>query len=317
MSKRKINQDVLIVVALICLSFCMQNSFAQTVKTLVDKSDILIGEQIKYKVTATFPNGVFKVNWFTVPDSVAHFEIVDRSKIDTTTENNNTVLEQTITLTSFDSGRWRTPALRINFDPVKDDTTINRFTDSIAVNVGYAAPDSTNELRDIKPIMEVEVTDYLWYYIAGGVLLLLIIAIILWRYLKRNKKETVPAFAAKLSPYDEAMQNLEKLKPLNLQDPEAVKQFHARLSEIFKWYISRKQQVSIMNKTTGDVLVHLADNNLPKENIANAATALRLGDAVKFAKFLPATGESEDSLKKIKDTIHFIHTIKPVNQQTN
>ena len=288
-----------------------------SVKTSVDKVDILIGEQIKYKVAATFSNGVFKVHWFTVPDSVAHFEIVDRSKIDTTTENNATVLEQTITLTSFDSGRWRIPALRINFDPVKDDTTVNLFTDSIPVNVGYTAPDSTNQLRDIKPIMEVEVTNYLWYYIAGGVLLLLIIAIILWKYLKGRKKTTVPAFASKLSPYDEAMQNLDKLKALNLQDIAAVKQYHARLSEIFKWYISRKQQVSIMNKTTGDVLVHLADNKLPKENIADTATALRLGDAVKFAKFLPSAAESEASFNKIKETIHFIHNSKPINQLTN
>ena len=72
-----------------------------------------------------------------------------------------------------------------------------------------------------------------------------------------------------------------------------------------------------MNKTTGDVLVHLTDNNLPKENIANTATALRLGDAVKFAKFVPTTVESEECLDKIKGTINYIHTNKPVNQLTN
>lgn len=315
MGKRAVK--VLVKVAIIiCFSFGMPDTFAQSpdVKTSVDKTDILIGEQIKYKVSATFPAGIFKVNWFLPPDSVAHFEIVDKSKIDTTTENSNTTLEQTITITSFDSGRWNIPAFRINFDPVKDDTTLNLYTDSIPVNVGYAAADSTNQLRDIKPIMEVTVKSYLWYYIGGGILLLLIIAFILWRYFKNRKKEPAPISASKLTPYDEALQNLDKLKQLNLQNPEDIKQYHAKLSTIFKWYISRRQRVSIMNKTTGDVLIQLTENNLPKEIITNAATALRCGDAVKFAKYLPVTGESEDCLNKIKEVIHFIHTSKPINQ---
>jgi len=305
-----------IVAIIICFSFCMQHTFAQSpvVKTFVDKSDILIGEQIKYKVTATFPDGVFKVHWFMPPDSVAHFEIVDRSKIDTTSANNTTTLEQTITFTSFDSGRWKTPAFTINFDPLKDDTTINLYTDSIPVNVGYAAADTTNELRDIKPIMEVTVKNYLWYFIGGGVLLLLIIVFILWWYFKNRKPAPLSISSSKLSPYEEAMQSLEGIKQLNLQKPEDIKQYHAKLSAIFKWYISRRQRVSIMNKTTGDVLVHLAENNLPKDLITDAATALRCGDAVKFAKFLPLATESEACFNKIKDVIHFIHTSKPINQ---
>jgi hypothetical protein len=319
MSNRKINSRIFIVAAVICFSFCTQISFAQapSVKTIIDRTDILIGEHIQYKVTATFPNGVYKVHWFVLADSVAHFEIVDRGKIDTTSANNNTILQQTITLTSFDSGRWNTPGFVINFDPVQDDTTLNILTDSIAVNVGYTPADTSSQLRDIKPILEIQVTDYLWYYIGGAILLLLLIAFFLWRYFKNKKKDPETIFAGKISPYDEAIQNLEKLKQLNLQDPEAVKKFHADLGTIFKWYISRKQRISIMNKTTGDVLVHLTDNNLPAAVISNAATALRIGDAVKFAKYLPLAAETEECFTKIKDTINFIHTNKPVNQSTN
>jgi hypothetical protein len=315
MSKRKIKGIELIIAISLCFSFCTQTTLAQSplVKTFVDRSDILIGEQIKYKVTATFPSGIFKVHWFIVPDSVVHFEIVDRSKIDTVAENNTTVLQQIITLTSFDSGKWNTPAFIINFDPVKDDTTINIFTDSIAINVGYAVADTSGQLRDIKPIMEVTVKKYLWYYIAGGILLLLVTALILWRYFKNKKKNPVAAPVSKILPYDEAMQSLEKLKAFNLQNPEEAKQFHAKLSEIFKWYISRKQKVSIMNKTTGDVLIHLAENNLPKDIITNTAIALRCGDAVKFAKYLPALSESEECFTKIKETINFIHSPKLLN----
>jgi hypothetical protein len=287
--------------------------FAQTpsVRTIIDKTGILIGEQIQYKVSATIPAGIYKVHWFTVPDSVAHFEVVSRGKIDSSSDNNNTILEQTITFTSFDSGKWNTPAFVINVEPVNNNKAINLYTDSIAINVGYSPADTTNQLRDIKPIMEVKVEDYFWYYVVGGALLLIAVIILLWRYFKNREKAAVLVYSGKQSPYDEAIQSLRKLKALNLQNAEQVKQYHAKLAVIFKWYISRKQRTSIMNKTTGDVLVHLVDNNLSKKIIAGAATALHCGDAVKFAKFLPTTIESNECYNKIKAAINFIQQSKP------
>lgn len=281
---------------------------AQTVKTFIDKQDILIGEQLNCKIVASFPAGSYQVRWLSIPDSIPHFELVDRSKIDTSSENGQTVLQQTITLTSFDSGRWNTPALPVVFEPLSSGTAVNAVTDSFMVNVGYAAADSSNQLRDIKPIMDVTIRDYFWYYIGGGVLLAALAAFFLWRYFKNHKKKPAPVFKGKLPAYDEAMQELEKLKALNLQQPGDIKQFHSALAHIFKWYISRKQQFSVMNKTTGDVLLHLTGSHLPQDTIAAAAASLRTGDAVKFAKYLPAEAESLMALDKIKSVISFIHT---------
>jgi hypothetical protein len=311
MGWRKINTRIKIYCFLLIANCLLPIiSFAQSpsVKTFVDRSDILIGEQIKYKVTVSFPTGTFKPKWFTPPDSVAHFEIVDQSKIDTTTENTTTTLQQVITLTSFDSGKWNTPAFKISFDAVKNDSAINLFTDSIAINVGYAAADSTNQLRDIKPIMEVSIKPNYWAILIRSAIIFLVIVIIISLIKKLRKKKANPKFINTLSPFTEAMQNLEKLRQLNLQNADEIKQYHSKLATIFKWYISRKQGVSIMNKTTGDVLIHLTENNLPKEIITNIATVLRSGDAAKFAKYLPTPIESEECLSKIKETINFIHT---------
>jgi hypothetical protein len=284
-----------------------------SVQTFIDKNDILIGEQIQYKVKVGFPTGSFNVHWLNIPDSVAHFEVVDKSKIDSSFEDNKTVLQQTITLTSFDSGRWNTPALPIHFDPVKGDSSLHLFTDSIPINVGYAPPDSTNQLRDIKPIIEVEVKSYFWYYVGGVILVLLIIAFFIWRYVKNRKKDDAPQFNSRLSPYDEAMQELDKLKTLQLQQPDEMKKFHSDVARIFKWYISRRLRASILNKTTDDVLVLLTESNLSKESITSAASALRTGDAVKFAKYLPTISESENSAAAIRTVINTIHSSKPLN----
>ncbi len=312
MSNRMKNVTKLILAIAICLFFCTQNASAQTpsVKTFIDKQGILIGEHIQYKVVVTASTGSGITNWFVIPDSMPHFELVDKTKIDTTTENGNTIFQQTLILTSFDSGKWSTPAFEITTAPVTGSKPLRVYTDSFAVNVGYAAADTTNELRDIKPIMDVNVKSYLWYYIGVGILLALLTAILLWRYFKGRKEQPVLEFKGKLSPYDEAMQELEKLKTLNIEQPEDIKQFHFKLASIFKWYISRKQQLSVMNKTTGDVLVHLAENKLPKENMTLASTALRMGDAVKFAKYIPSSTETNECFNNIKEVVQFIHSPK-------
>ncbi len=290
-------------------SFCQQPS----VQTFIDKNDILIGEQFQYKVKASFPTGAFNVHWLNLPDSIAHFEVVDKSKIDSSFDNDKTVLQQNITLTSFDSGRWNTPALAIGFVPVNSDSTVSLFSDSIPINVGYAAPDSTNQLRDIKPIIEVTIKSYFWYYVGGGLMILLLAAYFLRRYLKNRKKDPVLPFKSRITAYDEAMQELEKLKKLNLQNPEEIRQYHSSLAQIFKWYISRRQKLSVLNKTTGDVLVLLSNSNLSSDILSSVATALRCGDAVKFAKYLPDAAETEICLNEIKKVISAINMPKPLN----
>jgi hypothetical protein len=64
MTNRKINHRIPAIAIMICFSFCMQYTVAQTVKTFIDKNTILIGEQVQYKVQATFPAGIYNVQWF-------------------------------------------------------------------------------------------------------------------------------------------------------------------------------------------------------------------------------------------------------------
>ena len=103
----------------------------------------------------------FKANWLSFPDSIPHFEVVAKGQIDSSFTNNITTLTQQIILTSFDSGKWHTPALAINFLSANS-KTVKLFTDSTVVNVGFALADSTNQLRDIKPIIEMDTKPNYW-----------------------------------------------------------------------------------------------------------------------------------------------------------
>jgi uncharacterized protein DUF4381 len=297
---------VFIVACLLISSF----SFAQspTIKTTPYKNNILIGEQLKLKVEASFQPDVYKVHWLSVPDTMPHFEVIDRSKIDSsfTADNKLTGLSQIITLTSFDSGQWHIPAFPINFDPVVDDKTLYLYTDSVSVGVFYMPSDSTTQLRDIKPIREVPAESFFWYWVIGIVLVLLLIAIIVWIILNKKKRTTVANTA---SAYKEAMDAIEELDNYDLTDLRQTKQFHSKLAEIFKLYLSHKQNRNRLNQTTDEVLISLKEEQLDGELFSNLAAALRCGDAVKFAKYHPSVNISKDSLLSVK------RSIESLNQQ--
>jgi hypothetical protein len=287
----------------------VQIVFAQppSVKTSVDRRQILIGEQIRYNVEATSPINGYHVGWFNVPDSFSHFEMVIRGKIDTVEKNGILTYKQTLTLTSFDSGVYAIPSLPISFDPLGDDTTVNLFTDSIPINISYSPLDSVQTFHDIKTIIEVK-DEIPWWMWAGGaaLLILLIVAIIyLVKYLRRKKKEE-PLFKSKLTPLDEAMESLEKLHNDQLLYKGEAKQFHTRLTDIFKRYISRKMERNVLNLTSSEILMVLNDTLLSRADTSLIADALRMADAVKFAKFFPHKEESETAWINTKKVIEQI-----------
>lgn len=297
-----------------CFSFCMQFGFSQVVQTITDRKDILIGEQIKLTIKATIPLSATLNNWAKFPDSIAHFEIVEAAKPDTSSfKDDSKVIEQTIIITSFDSGRWLFPAMPVQFAGAAGQPPRILQTDSFYVNVAYSPVDSTNELRDIKPIINVSVFDYKLYFIIGGVILLLLIILLLYRYFKKNKKTKTLISSSNLSPFDEAMTELKKLGQFNLNDDSEIKIYHTRLSFIFKNYLCRKQNIQLLNETTGDLLIKMRDMNMSSENISSLATVLRCTDAVKFAKYLPQAQESNYCLQTITEIINLTESSKLLN----
>jgi hypothetical protein len=292
------------------LSVQFTSAQSPSLKTAVDKRQILIGEQLQYSVEASFPANAYNIGWFNVPDSFSHFEVVNRGKIDSIESNGILTCRQTLTLTSFDSGINTIPALAINFDPLADDSTIHLFTDSIPINVSFSPLDSTQTFHDIKSIIEVkdEVPWLIWAGAAALIILLVVLVVYLVKYFKRRKKPA-SVFNSKLSPFDEAMQSLDALQKEQLLYKGDVKQFHTRLIDIFKRYLSRKMQKNILNLTSSEVLLSLNDTLLSKADTFLIAGSLRMTDAVKFAKYFPPTSESESALINTKKVIEQIDNL--------
>ncbi len=298
MTSKQLYQSLLLVILFVAV-FSGANS--QAVQTSINTNNILIGEQIKYQIKINLANSSYQIN-IDLPDSVPHFDIIDQKKYDTVDQNGVYTLRQDILFTSFDSGVWRIPSFPISIS-FPNKATQKFASDSFLVQVGYSPADSTDQLRDIKPVMDVFVIDRDWMMIAAAILSALFLAYLLYRYFKGRKKKAPPLFNANLSAYDEAMKELNKLQKQQATDSDSLKVFYVSLSDIFKKYYSRKTNTNLMTETTGDLLVRLQAHATTQEVLSNTAQALRSGDAVKFAKYLPPASENTQAVSLIKNVI--------------
>ncbi len=286
-----------------------KNILAQqpSIKTSVDKNNILIGEPVHLKVETSMPDNTYRLSWFDMPDTLGHFHVVKENKIDSSYPNGNINFSQEITITSFDSGRQMIPSLVLNMQTLQGDSTFNLVTDSIPIRVSFSPMDSTATFHDIKSIIEVK-KDWAWWWwaILAGVLILLFFWV---RFLiKFFKKKNAPdIFKSRLSPYDEAMQSLNDLDKEQLLQNGEVKEYYTRLTDIFKRYISRKTKTYKMHFTSDEMLMELNEYGLGKEQVAAFANCLRMSNAVKFAKYIPPHSESEKCFQQTKDMINEVN----------
>jgi hypothetical protein len=267
-----------------------------TVKATVDKNKILIGQPILLTLETDIPENE-PIHFFTI-DTLPHFEVIEREKIDTTYPSSGTYLKQVIRITSFDSGHWVIPIFTLGE---------NIATDSIPVDVVFSEFDPTKDYHDIKDIIEAEPdkkkdNPWLWYIIGGSALLLALLIFLLLR----KKKPVIQVTAVVIDPYKEAMEQLDKLQN-EKTDP---KQYYSKLVDIFRMYIDKKKGIRSLQKTTDDMVVQLKSIPISKEKFEKLSQALRLSDFVKFAKYVPSKEDDRNTFETIKTSIGDIEQIQ-------
>jgi hypothetical protein len=283
---------VVFLLALICSLGQAAAQGNMQIKTSVDKNKILIGEPLKFTVEVTVPSNYN--GRLPVVDSIEHFEFLQPVQTDSFFEANSKALKTVYTLTSFDSGHWVIPSFTLNAK-IKSDT--------ILVDVSFSPFNPEQEYHDIKDIIEVkpeEKKDWLWYAVAGTVLILLLIY-----FLLRKKQQPVPVAAPALNAYEEAVKQLAELKKQNL----AGKDFHTRLVEIFKLYVLRKKNILTLQKTTDDLVMQLRTAMADKDKYSQVQQVLRLSDFVKFAKYQSTDEDDATAFETIKNIIQYLEQL--------
>ena len=282
--------------------------FSQSVSVnlTASKNQILIGEPIRLQLEATVPEGT-QAGWFET-DSIAHFELVTKVKIDTVAADAGIRYRQAVTLTSFDSGRWTIPPLALTIGDR------SYLTDSVVVDVSYAPFDPAQPYHDIKNILDVENPSLRTINWVIGALTLLSLLAVVYFLRKRLPVAERPALrkpaAIQLSTLEEALQALETLRKQRLAEQGQVKLYYTSLNDILRSFVQKKMSASMMEKTNDELVIQLKRWGLANDDLISLAQTLRMSDAVKFAKFVPGEQDNEQSYQTIKASLEAVNNLK-------
>lgn len=305
---------IITVLFLLLFSTAVTKVNAQKANALLDSTAIKIGQQVKLKLSIQYraDNGKHtQITWPVIADTLTEkVEVVSVGKIDTIIDQKDPYLitqTKDLLLTSFDSGYWAIPPFRfmINGD------TNGIATDPLLLQVTPIAVDTTLAIKDIKAPFGETYTWWEWLqdnmYVVWGTLaalLLIVIAIILIRKMRKIEPPMVIIEKPKIPAHIIAFEKLDKLIAEKLWQEGKLKQYHSGLTDIVREYIENRFQLPAMEQTTDEILYGFRNVAIDEESKGKLKQVLTLADLVKFAKENPMANENELSYA---NTVAFIN----------
>ncbi|HEX8332771.1 MAG TPA: hypothetical protein VF622_09110 [Segetibacter sp.] len=292
-----------------------EHAFSQTISAQVDREKIMIGEKIllTVKVEDVKPQSGI-IQWIDLPDTINHFEVIERGKIDTIKVDGIINYQQVINITSFDSGRWEIPSLSVQVSSATSPLSTSPITiDVIPVDVSQL-----KDYHDIKEIVEVKDEKSKLIIILLIIVTLIALALVIW--LSRRKRNAIieaPQPQGSLEPLDWALAELNKLQQENLPSKGLVKQFYQRMTDISRQYFYRQLKHSALHQTSDEWMFSLQDMPVDNQTKTSFFQFIRLADTVKFAKYLPPAEEHDHSLNTAANMFKSVADLRFANLANN
>jgi hypothetical protein len=291
---------------------------SQTVSASIDRNKILIGEQVNLQLKAEDINTrmTFLQDWFNIPDSISHIQIVKRNAVDTIDVGGTTTYTQTLTVTSFDSGKWKLGPLQL----IMQDRTTGKQTllqtDSIVLEVLPVDVSNMQNYHDVKDILDVDVKPNYWLYVAIAASVIVLV-ILIWLMVKGSKKKKIapPKPAYKGTPLEHALQQIKELQSEDLPAKRQMKLFYTRLSDILRNYFNDRFQVHSTQATSDELMVLLSVYLQDEKYKTQFYQLLRLTDAVKFAKYIPSMEQNEAAVQTAIDSLKHVDSLTQRTKQ--
>ncbi len=275
----------------------------------LDRSELRIGEQAV--VTLRWSGGA-GVAWPLIGDTLStRIEVVRRAPIDTAEQG--AVLEQRITVTSFDTGYWAIPPFRFGAGQEVVESA------PLLLHVLPYAVDSLALPKEPKPIHAAPFSLSWWIrehaaWIAGALAIALAAALALVLVRRMKNRQARPVEVAPLLPLHERyLLDLDALERERLWQQGEHKAYQSRLTDLLRGYIEERYQVPALERTTDELMQELKVSPLSLEQQSLLANALRSADLVKFAKALPSPQENEQLMAAARRLIRETAPPPPVH----
>jgi len=283
-----------------------------TVTARVDSNNILIGDFLPLHLEVHHPADR-NVEFVGVPDSLAGFEILRRDSLVRKSTGTEVVETTTWTITSYDSGMFVVPPLRVQYRNPGETALQFAETSPIPIFVHSVPVDTSQAIKDIKPPMGLGLSfAELLPYIIGVVIIAGIVWLVAYYLRKRKRGEKFIPEAPPRPAHELAMEELRSLESERYWQRGKIKEYHSMLTDIIRLYIERKFHVMALEMITDDILDAPQIKNLEAESTKLLKGMLTLADLVKFAKFQPLPEENETLMKS---AYRFVETTAPIGEQ--
>ncbi len=281
----------------------------------LDSSHILIGDQTRVHLILTKNpswNAEFPTD-FKLGDSI---EVLDISLVDTIGISPNLILQQHLTITTFDSGRVKIPSIPLTYKHPTSEAVQTIKTRPLFLNVATIAVTDSSTLSPIKTILEEAKTleDYMAYIITAGVLA--VAGLLIWFLVRRRKpdeEEVLPPVVR--PPHEIALEKLFTLKKAELWQKGEVKAYQSQLTETVREYIEKRYEIPALESTTFEIVQFLKDKDISTDLKTRLREMLDIADLVKFAKAKPSQNIHsklmEDAVRFVRETLY----IPPVEEE--
>lgn len=296
--------------------FTLFNLHAQnlTVEARIDSTVIMIGGQTALTFQINQQPGQKVIAPVFSDTIIGGIDIVEAPKADTIkADNGNILVNQRYVITSFEDSLLYIPP----YPFVLNGDTVWSKSLSLKVVQPFQIDTASNQIADIKQVMNPRFNWEAVLRIALIVLLIVIICVLLFFVIRRliQKKPIFESAVVEpeLPAYVIALNQLDKIRQEKAWQQNRTKQYHTEVTDTLRVYIEKTYDVPCMEMTSEEIVSNL--NHLRFEN-KTAYTALlqilRLADLVKFAKWEASPDEHELSLT---NAYLFVNETKIVEEQ--
>ena len=253
------------------------------VKTQIDSTEILIGQQAHITLDVTLKSGMklvlpeFKPQQNITPG----VEVVEQSVADTSSLGDDKLkISRVYTLTSFDENIYYIPAMNVKVDG-KDYKSKELALKVLTVEVDTLHPEKFYPPKDVQnnPFKWEDWSTIFWM----GMILtaLVILAYYLYTRFKENKPIIAKVkFVKRLLPHQKAMNEIERIKANNLVSSDNQKEYYTQLTDTLRKYIEERFGFNAIE--TADLVKFAKYSTLINENDNNLVNAIQYINSTKM-----------------------------------
>lgn len=286
-------------VAILSITYAMCLQAQVNVQQKLDRTDILIGEQVKLHLSVTAAQGT-RIEFPQPADTiVSGVELLDISSADTVSKGNNKVtIARDYLLTSFDSALYEIPALEVTVNDRK-----YRAANPIGLKVSTVPVDTIDMEKSSGPHGPVGVTFQWDRMLTAQSLLLWVLLIVITALLLRIKSHKPITRKITIYPpkpsHEVAIERISKIKQsVSPNDQAALRRCFDQITEVLKLYIQERFGFETAQLTSGEIIQRLSHLDSP-EAMRELREVLSAADLVKFADMETTQTEAFRNMNEI------------------